>query len=192
MAFMDIEKAFDTVHRRKIWESLENRGVDTKLIRAIRSLYSNNKNYVISKNMRSTMFRTTGGLRQGGVMSPALFTVFMDDIIRRCNQECKSLYVGYRNLEKVEIKECAFADDVAIMAGSEKDLQQSLSIWNEAMKNAGMKLNKSKTKVMAIANEKIDRNITIDGTKINQVNQFKYLGAIIENNLRTRQTRSRN
>lgn len=54
-------------------------------------------------------------------MSPVLFILFMDEIIRKCQQECKKLHIGYRNLQHINITECAFADDVVIIAGKEED-----------------------------------------------------------------------
>lgn len=92
MAFIDLEKAFDRVKRQKIWDSLITRGVPKKLIRAIRSLYRVNKSYIVYKNMKSTEFEE---LRQGGVMSPTLFNIFMDDIMNECRPKLKKLQVGY-------------------------------------------------------------------------------------------------
>lgn len=47
------------------------------------------------------------------------------DIIKKCNQKCRNLYVGYKNLGRVDINDFAFGDDVIIMVGSEQDLQEN-------------------------------------------------------------------
>ena len=75
IAFIDLEKAFDRVPRNKIWISLKDRGVNDKLLKNIQSVYRSNVNYVIYKNMKSRTFGITGGLRQGGVLSPVLFNI---------------------------------------------------------------------------------------------------------------------
>ena len=180
-AFIDLEKAFDTVPRTKIWESLHTRRVSSKMIRIIQSLYKNTVNCVISKNSISDKFTTNEGLRQGGVMSPLLFIIFMDDIITKCNEIInKKLHVGYKNLKKVEISECAFADDIVIITETAKDLEKQIKIWNETLKENGMKINKDKTKVMTIGESRQKLKIKVDEEELEQVNQYQYLGVMIE------------
>lgn len=43
------------------------------------------------------------------------------------------MYIGYRNLESIDISECAFADDIALITGSEKDLNHNIEVWNEVL-----------------------------------------------------------
>jgi hypothetical protein len=179
-AFIDLEKAFDRVRRGKIWESLTKRGVNTKFIKAINSIYKVNTNYVISKNRTSDKFETKEGLRQGGVLSPALFNIFMDEIIKTCKPNLKQLHVGYRKLLPIAITECAFADDVVIMANTEKGLQNNINVWDEVLKKNGMKISTKKTKTMMTAKEPEILNIKIGEESLEQVTNFKYLGTIIE------------
>ncbi|KAI4465121.1 geranylgeranyl pyrophosphate synthase [Holotrichia oblita] len=104
----------------------------------------------------------------------------MDEIIKRCKPLTKKLGIGHLQLQRVQITEGAFADDIVIFAKNERDLQTNLSIWNTAINDNGMRINKSKTKVMMIG-ENIERmNIEIDKEKIEQVDHFQYLGVIID------------
>lgn len=180
LAFMDMEKAFDRVPRVKLWECLREKNVGEKLIRVIKCLYRETRNKIISKNAESEIFITNEGVRQGGCLSPLLFIIYMDHLIRAANSRTKSLELGYKNMEKVAISECAFADDVAIMAGNAKDLATNLKIWNEVLNKNGMKMNKSKTKIMVSADRKIDVEIKVDGERIEQVSNFQYLGVTLE------------
>lgn len=179
LAFLDLEKAFDRVPRAAIWESLKNRNVSNKMIRVIQRLYKSGENYIIRKNMKSEKFTVDSGLRQGGGLSPMLFNIFMDDIIKECMEKTIKLHVGYKNLQVVEISEGVFADDIMLVASSEKNLQDNLNIWNQALQKRGMKINKQKTKVMTMGDTRM--NIEIEGTKIEQVERFKYLGVVIDN-----------
>ena len=179
-AYIDLEKAFDRASRQKIWTSLERRGTNKNLINAIKNLYKENSSYVIHRNRKTDTFKTNIGLRQGGVLSPILFNVLMDDIIRNCQERVKKLCIGYRTLKKVEISECAFADDVMILAENEKELQKNILIWNEELNKAGMKLNENKTKVQTIGKEKRKLQIKIDKTDLEQVDTYPYLGITIE------------
>lgn len=113
-------------------------------------------------------------------MSPVLFTVFMDDIIRESRLNTKDLYVGFRNMQRVGIGECAYADDIMIVAENERDLQRNLDIWNRTLAENGMMINKDKTKVMALTKTPRKMHIQLDSAKIEQVKYFNYLGVIIE------------
>lgn len=180
-AFIDLEKAFDKVRRQTVWNILEKRKVNKQLLEAIKSVYTESLNYVACKNMKSDVFETPEGLRQGGVLSPVLFCVFMDEIMKECTPKVKKLTIGYRRLAPVEISECVFADDVVIMARSECDLQKNLVFWDEALVKYGMKINSNKTKVMMVARETEEIDIKLREEKIQQVTQYKYLGVTIEN-----------
>lgn len=180
LAFIDMEKAFDRVPRAKIWKCLRKREVSNKLIKVAKSLYKRTRNCVISKNLKSEPFITNEGVRQGGSLSPLLFIIFMDEIIKIAKQRLRPFYVGYRNLERVNLSECAFADDIAIIAGSEADLQYNLNIWNDILEDNGMKVNIAKTKVMVVAEENRNTNISLNGELIEQVSSFQYLGVTLE------------
>lgn len=90
------------------------------------------------------------------------------------------MFIGYRNLQPVTLSECAFADDVVIVADTEKNLQHNLITWNNVLKKKGMTLNYSKTKVMMVAKVKEDIHIKIEGIELEQVDAFQYLGITID------------
>ena len=87
MGFIDVDKAMDIVPRNRIWRNLCSRNINQRLIKGIQSLYEETTNYVIIiKNMKSQIFSTTKGVRQGGGLSPLLFIIFMDEMIRETRQ----------------------------------------------------------------------------------------------------------
>ncbi|KAJ8951320.1 hypothetical protein NQ318_008224 [Aromia moschata] len=92
----------------------------------------------------------------------------------------KKLYVEHRNLEPVWISECAFADDILVLARSGTELKKSLNIWNAKLKERKLKLNVSKTKIMAEGRPDIAVNVELNGGKLEQVSTMKYLGVHIE------------
>lgn len=176
MAFIDLEKAFDSVSRKEIWESLKRRGVNKKLRDNIKTMYKITRNYVRTGNSQSDIFETKDGLRQGGVLSPTLFNVIMDDVLKEVKGKVNKLPVGYRNMEIMTISDCAFADDIVIFAKNEIDLQQNLEIWNKSLRKRNLKINSEKTKIMIIGKDDKQASVTLDGRKIEQVNTIKYLG----------------
>lgn len=179
VAFVDIEKAFDSIPRKEIWNSLEQRGISNKLEKAIYSLYRNTRNYVRRGNLQSEEFVTKEGLRQGGVLSPTLFNIVLDDVIKETKSKTRKLQVGYRNMKIVELVECAFADDLMIYGKNEKELQMNLEIWKTALEKRSLRVNVAKTKVMTIGKKEANMEIKLDGKIVEQIEVFKYLGVSI-------------
>ena len=73
MVFIDLEKAFDTVPRSKLWEALKDLiyRASPSLIRDIKTLYKDCSSAVRSQGTEK-WFRVNSGVRQGGVPSPLL------------------------------------------------------------------------------------------------------------------------
>ena len=182
LGFIDIQKAFDSVQRGRVWQSLQQRGVPAKLRGNIQCIYRRTRNYVRRDNAQSEEFVTEGGLRQGGVLSPALFIIIMDDILKEVKSKIRQIHVGYRNMKAVSISECLFADDLVILAGSEIELQKNMETWRESLAERNMKINIEKTKVMVVGKENKDVKVEMDGMTLQQVKDFKYLGIHIQEN----------
>lgn len=181
MCFIDLEKAFDKVKREEIWNALESNGVEVGLIEAIKSLYKNTTNTVKANNHETKKFRTTQGVRQGGVLSPLLFLIFMDQIIKNCSRSSRKMNVGYYKMNSIQISECVFADDIVTFASTERNLQYNVDLWSKELEDRGMRINTSKTKTIVVSNDK-DRKVMIKINKntVEQVENIKYLGAVID------------
>ena len=83
--FVDLEKAFDRVPRDKLWKVLREYGVDGQLLRAIKSFYCRPEDCVRVNGKQSKPFHVGVGLRQGCVLSPLLFIVYMNWIDKCMN-----------------------------------------------------------------------------------------------------------
>ena len=82
MSFVDLLKAFDSVPRKQSWQSLRKIGIKTKLRNNIEAIYEVTRNYVRKDKEQTEEFVTIDGLRQGGALSPTLFTMTMDDVVK--------------------------------------------------------------------------------------------------------------
>ena len=79
-AFIDFRKAYDTINRTKLWRRLSKVGVSGKLFRSINSLYSSVTSCVRINNLHRDWFYVKYGLRQGCILSPVLFNLYVNDI----------------------------------------------------------------------------------------------------------------
>ena len=169
-AFVDLEKAYDRVPRPLLWETMAEYGIDGRLLASIRSLYHQSRSCVRLKGCLSERFDIGVGLRQGCVLSPLLFTTFMDRICRRSN------ILEGMDLGGVRVGALAFADDLAILAPSRDRLQAALDRFAEQCSSHGMRISVAKTEVMAIGRTPGQCRITLGGKELCQVDRFKYLG----------------
>ena len=104
-------------------------GVGGKLLKAVQSFYVNSRAYVRVGNDVSEWFPFNVGLRQGCVMSPWLFNVYMAGVVRQVNVRVlgKGLELLSANGGRFEINQLLFADDKALVADSEEKLCRLVS-----------------------------------------------------------------
>ena len=116
-------KAYDTIDKHGgMWQMLRVYGVGGKLLKAVQSFYVDNRACVRVGNEVSEWFPVNVGLRHGCVMSPWLFNVYMDDVVREVNVMVlwKGLELLSANGGRFEMNQLLFADDTALVADSEK------------------------------------------------------------------------
>jgi hypothetical protein len=113
MCFVDLEKAYDWVPGNQLWVCLREYGVDGELLRAIQSLYRQCTICVRVNSIKSKSFAVGTGLRQGCVLSPLLFIIYMERIAKRSHgSECV-------DIGGVKIPRLLFADDLDLLTSSE-------------------------------------------------------------------------
>jgi len=156
---------------------LENIGVDDKELRLIQNLYFDQIAAMRVKDNISEWTQIRKGVRQGCVMSPDLFSLYSEMILRTIENE-PGVKIGGQNLSNLR-----YADDTVLLADSEDKLQNLINIVNEQSKKYGMELNEKKTETMVITKKREEDTptckIKVNGTSLKQVKSFKYLGTTI-------------
>ncbi len=79
-AFVDYQKAFDSIWRDGLWVKLTKQGITGKILNVIRNLYKNIKSCVCTKGEQSEFFISNVGVRQGENFSPVLFSLYINDL----------------------------------------------------------------------------------------------------------------
>ena len=122
------------------------------------------------------------GTNQGDSLSPLLFIIFMDQIIKHCKRRTKKYKVGNSKMRPVHLQALVYADDILLISNNTRNLQQAIIEWVSTLEERGMKINTSKSKVMKVGREENgneDINIKWKDDKLEQVNTYQYLGTII-------------
>ena len=118
--FVDLEKAYNRVPQNKFWKVLQKYGVNGHLLCAIKSFYCRPKVCVRVNGKQSKPFHVGVGLRQGCVLSPLLFIVYMN-WIDKCSQADECATIG-----NCKISRLLFADDLVLLSSTESGLQRTL------------------------------------------------------------------
>ena len=141
------------------------------------------------KNSSSSYFYVDRGVRQGGILSPFLFKVYIDDLIQEISFMSCGCTLG---LSRINI--LCYADDIVLIAESKADMNELYKKLKASINFLKLDINKSKTKCMKFGNYVFTNNlfIELDGDKVELVNSYRYLGHIIEFNLSDRKDISNN
>ena len=178
LCFIDYSKAFDMVAHDILWNDMYSMGFPTHIILLLKSLYLQQKAAVRTTYGMTDWFDIEQGVRQGCIISPHLFNIYSETIMRKALENHEgSIKVGGHNITNLR-----YADDVVLIAGSMDELQNLVNRVKTESEKAGLLLNAKKTKVMKIQRTPTDEKILIDRTPIENVTEFSYLGATFTTN----------
>ena len=191
--FIDRTKAVDTVNRETLWVILSKLGCLTKFVNLIRQFHDDKTGQVLSDREASEPFSISNGVKQGCVLAPVLFSLFFTSVLNHALRDLEQgVYLRFRldgflfdllrltaktkTVEKTVI-EALFTDDCALMSHRESDLQ-IVNKFAEASRRFGLIISLGKTEVLvqpapaAVARRP---TISIDGTQLKMVDDFRYL-----------------
>ena len=146
ICFIDYAKAFDCVYHIKLWKILKDTGIPEHLTCLLRNLYSGQEATVRTGHGITDWFQIGKGVRQGYILSPCLFNLYAEYIMRnaRLEEAQAGIKIPRRNIDNLR-----YADDTTLMAESEEELKNLLLKVKEESEKVGLKLNIQKTKIMA-------------------------------------------
>ena len=185
-AFIDFEKAFDTVVREALWYKMLLSNITGNMYQIIHNMYNNIKSCLSYNGNKSDYFPCEKGVRQGENLSSFLFALFLNDLEDFLARESA---IGLQTISDeidhklnifLKIFAILYADDTILMAESSEDLQFQLNAFSRYCKQWKMKVNVEKTKIMIFYRGRLPGNISFNfnGDNIEIVKEFNYLGIV--------------
>ena len=140
---IDYSKTFDCVDHNKLWKILKEIGIPDHLICLLGNLYAGQEATVRTGHGTTDLFQIGKGVRQGCILSPCLFNLYAECIMRSAGLEetQAGIKIAGRNINNLK-----YADDTTLMAESE-ELKSLLMKVKEESEKVGLKLNNQKTKI---------------------------------------------
>ena len=171
--FIDYAKAFDCMDHNKLWKILKEMGIPDHLTCLLRNLYAGQEATVRTGHGTKDWFQIGKGVHQGFILSPCLFNLYAEYIMRNAGLEetQAGIKISGRNISNLR-----YANDTTLMAESEEELNSLLMKVKEESEKAGLKVNIQKMKIMASS------PITsweINGETVETVSDFIFLGSKI-------------
>ena len=151
--------------------------INANLVRTIEQLHEKATSAVQMNGSIGEWFRTTVGVRQGCLLSPTLFNIFLERIMSDALEEDNGkLSISGRNITNLR-----FADDILVdaLAEEEQELETLVESLDETCTRYKMEISAEKTKLMTNTVIGIQREIKVKGQKLGTVTRFKYIGAFV-------------
>ena len=184
VAFIDFRKAFDSVVHSKLWQVLRKNGIHGRMYNAIVSMYEVVKAKVRANGEVTDSFDCPRGVKQGEVLSPALFSLLINEL---ANEIVRYGRHGVQILPDIlQIFILMFADDIILMSDSVCGLQNQLNVLHDTAKDIGLGLNLDKSKVIVFRNGghiASHEKWLYGGEQMDIVNVYKYLGIFMSTRL---------
>ena len=180
--FLDATKAFDRVNYCKLFNLLIKRGISACFLRVLITLYTGHCVRVVWAGFASTYFTAINGVKQGGVLSPILFCIYIDDLLLKLSQCGVGCFIGTSFVGAL-----AYADDIVLLAPSPSSMRKLLAICESYALDYDVLFNASKSNFIvftpsdkrSLASHMNNCKFSIGGNPVVRVESYVHLGHII-------------
>lgn len=180
--FVDFKKAYDSIWHEGLLYRLLNYGIRGKLFEIIKNLYSKSFCAIKLDNFRTSFFKYSRGVRQGCILSPLLFNLFLNELPLSLKKEITDPII-LPNGEKLNT--LFYADDLVFISRSKAGLQNCLEHLQSFCSTWLMEVNLKKTKIMIFqksGRKSKNINFQYQNKSIEIVQEYTYLGIKLTSN----------
>lgn len=163
LAFIDYAKAFDSISHDSMWAALQEYETPSDLIQLIQDIYAKSISRV-RLDRSGKEIKISRGVRQGDPLSPRLFILVLQYVMKDLNWNNKGIFVRGSYLSNLR-----FADDIVLFSESAKQLETMINDLNDCNIGIGLELNINKTKIMT---NHTKRPIIVQGSVMEYVDNY--------------------
>ena len=177
-AFIDYEKAFDTVIHEALWLKLVENGISCKFTCISQSLYGKLLAAVQIQSDVSSFFEIALGVKQGKPLSPLLFILFINGVYADLKNAENGGEITGISINHICFFLLLFAEDMILFTKTPRELQTLLNKLQKYSTEWGLRVNTKKTKICIFENRRSQQNQLwyYDGEPLDIVDSFCYLG----------------
>ena len=130
IGLIDFKKAFDSIHHSTLWKILTHDGQPQRIVGLISILYQNLECSVLMERNHTNSFSVSSGVRQGCILSPILFNITLDYIMRQTSQNAQH-GIQYTLFSQLE-------DDIALLSITANHLRKKAQLLTENARKTGL------------------------------------------------------
>ncbi|CAI5791734.1 Hypothetical predicted protein [Podarcis lilfordi] len=182
-AFIDLKAAFDSIPRQLLWDKLACWGIDRRLLWLISQLHAGSvaRVRISPAGDLTNPVPVNKGVRQGCILAPLLFNLFISDMRNPLIDSQKFIHTP--RIADYRCPLLLYADDAVLLSYSRVGLRRALKIFASYCHSNHLSINHTKSKVLIFSRSRKLYSWKLEGTKIEQVHKFKYLGIYFQYNL---------
>lgn len=180
MAILDVSKAYDSVSHNAIYDTLKSYNFPSGFIRYMKHSYENATTSIRYDDWVSNPIRPLRGVKQGDPLSPCIFNLIIDRVLKQLPEEVGAL-VGEQRCNAI-----AFADDIVLASESKVGLETLLQRVSEALSQSGLSLNPAKCRTISLRGQPKFKNTVLEHGEfrvggvvipsLSREDTFEYLG----------------
>ena len=174
---LDLSKAYDRVSHYGLFCKLIKRGIPVAVVKLIEGWYTDQTLRVKWGGQLSEPVHVSNGVRQGGVLSPSLFNVVLDELLCKLKESGRDAKVGGQYVGGL-----AYADDIVLLSPTVSGLQSMLDMCGRFAEDNSMKFNVQKCSVTVFSRKSVttDLYLRLCGHTVPVTNQFTHLGTLFK------------
>ena len=180
VAFLDVKKAFDTVWHEGLFVKLHEKNIHPRIWHLLVDWYSRSSSCFLLKGKRSRVFSIKQGVRQGAILSPLLYSVYVDALLVQLDECCLGAMVG-----SVHCPSLMYADDLSLIADTPVKLQSLLDIVSDYASAWRYEINSSKSAVLIFgelsksrSSGRLSRSFFVCRETIQEADSYSHLGIL--------------